>query len=89
MSTQPLDVQYGGDHYKDCAIQPTVYIDKNKIPFSLGCTIKYCTRAGKKGNMDDLLKDMLKARHFIALYMQINHNIDIVAEEQRLAELEG
>ena len=21
----PLDIQVGGDHYKDCAIQPTVY----------------------------------------------------------------
>ena len=56
-----LDIQYGGSHYKDLAIQPFEYILKNNIGFAEGNAIKYLTRWKKKGGIQDLEK----ARHFI------------------------
>ena len=31
-----LEKQIGGDHYKDCAIQPIEYIEKNNLTFCEG-----------------------------------------------------
>ena len=39
-----LDVQVGGDHYKDQTIQPVQYIEANEIQFLEGCSIKRLTR---------------------------------------------
>ena len=34
--SSPLDKQVGGDHYKDCIIQPTVYCQLNKLTTKKG-----------------------------------------------------
>ena len=44
-----LDKQVGGDHYKDCKIQPVEYIVGNDLTFLEGNIIKYITRHRRKG----------------------------------------
>lgn len=61
-----LDVQVGGDHYKDNAIQPTLYIMANNIPFVEGNVIKYVSRWRKKGGVSDLKK----ARHYLDMLIE-------------------
>lgn len=61
-----LNVQVGGDHYKDAAIQPTEYIMANGIPFAEGNVIKYVTRWRKKGGVSDLKK----ARHYLDMLIE-------------------
>mgnify|MGYP006158074377 FL=1 len=39
-----LNTQAGGDHYKDCAIQPIQYIHANGLDFFQGNIVKYATR---------------------------------------------
>lgn len=63
-----LDVQEGGSHYKDLAIQPVEYIHRNGIGFCEGCAIKYLTRWRSKGNG---IEDLKKAKHFIDLLIEL------------------
>jgi len=52
-----LDEQIGGSHYKDnFAIQPSLFITKNKLLFNEGCVIKYVCRHPYKGGRLDLEK---------------------------------
>lgn len=67
MSTEPLDVQIGGNHYKKCPIQPIVYAHKNKIGPCEFSIIKYVTRWRDK----DGIKDLEKARHCIDMLIQL------------------
>jgi hypothetical protein len=62
-----LNIQEGGSHYKDLAIQPVEYIHKNRIGFVEGCVIKYVTRWRDKGG----LQDLRKARHFLDLLLEL------------------
>jgi hypothetical protein len=62
-----LDVQVGGDHYKDYAIQPVEFIHKNKIGFCEGNAIKYLCRWREKGGLEDLKK----ARHYVDLLIEM------------------
>jgi len=62
-----LDIQVGGGHYKDYAIQPVEFIHKNKIPYIEGCAIKYLCRWREKGGIEDLKK----ARHYIELLIDL------------------
>ena len=56
MSTHGSDRQVGGNHYKDCVIQPTEYIVKNKLDFLEGNVVKYITRHKTKGQEEDIRK---------------------------------
>jgi hypothetical protein len=51
-----LDVQVGGSHYKDMAIQPIEYIIANDLPFIEGNIVKYITRWKQKGGVEDIKK---------------------------------
>ena len=62
-----LDIQEGGDHYKNMKIQPVEFIHANGIPFIEGCVIKYVARWRAKGGK----KDLEKARHFIDLLLEL------------------
>lgn len=53
---KPLDIQIGGGHYKDMAIQPLEYCLANNIPFVEGNVIKYVSRHRKKGGKEDIKK---------------------------------
>ena len=62
-----LDKQVSGDHYKDKAIQPVVYIHANKLGFCEGNVVKYITRWKDKNGIADLEK----AKHYIELLIQL------------------
>lgn len=64
-----LNVQEGGSHYKDLAIQPVQYIHANGIPFMEGCVIKYVSRHRTKNGAADLKK----AAHFIQLLLELEY----------------
>ena len=62
-----LDVQIGGGHYKQFAIQPVEFIHKNGIPFIEGNCIKYLARWRDKGGIEDLKK----VKHYIDLLIEM------------------
>jgi hypothetical protein len=68
--TNALDVQVGGGHYKDLAIQPVEYIIKNNLGYLEGNVLKYITRWRKK----DGINDLRKARHYIDMLIQIEQD---------------
>ena len=64
-----LDTQVGGDHYKDCAIQPVEFITKNNLSFLEGCVIKrVCRHKAKNGK-----EDLLKATHELQLLIELEY----------------
>ena len=62
----PYDTQVGGNHYKDMAIQPSEFINKNKILLAEGNAIKYICRHSSKGEKQDLEK----AKHYIDMIIE-------------------
>jgi hypothetical protein len=66
-STKALDVQVGGNHYKDMIIQPIEFTMKNNLNFCQGNIIKYVTRYKHKNGIEDLKK----AKHYIDLLIQL------------------
>lgn len=48
--------QVGGVHYSNKAIEPIEFIERNKLPFSVGNVVKYLTRWREKGGVEDLRK---------------------------------
>ena len=62
-----LNVQVGGAHYKDMAIQPVEFIHANGIGYLEGNVIKYVSRWRKKNGIADLEK----ARHYIDLLIEL------------------
>ncbi len=65
----PLNIQIGGGHYKDMAIQPIEFITRNKIEFIPGCVIKRMCRYRSKNGKEDLLK----ARHEIDVLISLEY----------------
>ena len=53
--------QIGGTHYKKMKIQPSEFINKNKLLFAEGNAIKYICRHAAKGE----IKDLEKAKHYM------------------------
>lgn len=63
--------QIGGDHYKDKGIQPLEYAYSNGLTPNLTNVVKYVTR-----NKTDRVKDLLKARHYIELELEMVYGVD-------------
>jgi len=61
-----LDVQIGGGHYKNMAIQPMEYSMKNGLDACQHTAIKYISRFRDKGGIQDLEK----AKHCIDMLIQ-------------------
>tara|TARA_Y100001972_G_C7622955_1_gene312448 strand:+ start:1111 stop:1320 length:210 start_codon:yes stop_codon:yes gene_type:complete len=68
--SNPYDNQVGGDHYLKYAIQPSEFINKNKLLFPEGCVIKYITRHQDKRGKEDLEK----AKHFIDMIIERDYS---------------
>lgn len=66
MNLSALDVQVGGGHYKEAAIQPIEFILANDIGFCEGNVIKYVYRYSKKNGIEDLKK----AKHYLELLIE-------------------
>ncbi len=60
-------IQHGGNHYKDKAIQPWDFIAKNNIGYLEGCAIKYLARWREKNGIEDLKKAMHYVQKLIEL----------------------
>jgi len=61
--------QIGGSHYKDMIMQPSEFINKNRLPFAEGSAIKYICRHAAKGKEQDIEKaihylEMIKERDY-------------------------
>ena len=63
MTNKVFFKQVGGSHYKKYKIQPSVFINENRILFAEGNAIKYICRHQDKGKKEDLLK----AIHYIEM----------------------
>jgi hypothetical protein len=63
--------QVGGDHYKDCKIQPVEYIHSNELDFFEGNIVKYITRHRKKGSGS---QDIRKVIHYAELILELEYN---------------
>jgi hypothetical protein len=66
MSNKTFFKQIGGAHYKKYVVQPSLFINKNKILFAEGNAIKYICRHQDKGKKQDLLK----AIHYIEMIIE-------------------
>lgn len=64
-----LGTQVGGRHYAELRVQPVEFIEANGLGFCEGNVIKYVTRHRVKGQEQDLLK----ARHYIDLLLQLHY----------------
>ena len=69
-SSNPFDIQVGGDHYKDCVIQPTVYCQLNKLNTCEANIVKYITRHNKKGEGK---KDIEKVIHYAEMLLALEY----------------
>jgi hypothetical protein len=70
MSNKTFFKQIGGAHYKKYVVQPSQFINKNKILFAEGNAIKYICRHQDKGKKQDLLK----AIHYIEMIIERDYN---------------
>ena len=68
----PYETQVGGNHYKDMKIQPSEFINKNKLQFAEGNAIKYICRHASKGQEQDLEK----AKHYIDMIIDRDYGDD-------------
>ena len=66
-----LDIQQGGSHYKDCAIQPIEFIHANGLDFFQGNMVKYATRHKAKNGAEDLKKVI----HYAQLALELQYGI--------------
>jgi len=64
-----FQTQIGGDHYQGYAIQPTEFIQKNRLNWCEGNIIKYVTRHKRKNGIEDLRK----AEHYLKLLMEMEY----------------
>lgn len=71
VSSSPLSQQVGGNHYKDCKIQPTEYIHANQLPFIEGCIVKYATRHKKKNGAEDVRKII----HYAKILLKLEYKL--------------
>lgn len=60
------DIQIAGNHYKDFAIQPAEFLQKNKVPWMDANVIKYVMRHRSKNGLEDLKK----ARHYLDMLIE-------------------
>ena len=61
--------QIGGSHYRNMVMQPSEFVNKNRLPFAEGSAIKYICRHAAKGKEQDIDKaihylEMIKERDY-------------------------
>ena len=71
MSNKIFFKQVGGSHYKTMKIQPSKFINENKLLFAEGNAIKYICRHNLKGKKEDLLK----AIHYIEMIIERDYSV--------------
>lgn len=63
--------QVGGNHYRNFTIQPSKFINDNKLLFAEGNAIKYICRHSYKNGKEDLKK----AIHYIEMIMERDYDV--------------
>ncbi len=66
MTSKAYKKQIGGSHYKDMVLQPSEFINKNRLPFAEGSAIKYICRHSAKGKEQDIHK----AIHYLEMILE-------------------
>ena len=69
--------QIGGRHYMDMVMQPSEFINNNKLQFAEGNAIKYICRHANKGEVQDLEK----AKHYIDMIIERDYSTPKEKEE--------
>tara|TARA_R100001230_G_C5529427_1_gene63881 strand:- start:257 stop:547 length:291 start_codon:yes stop_codon:yes gene_type:complete len=70
--------QIGGSHYKNMKIQPSKFINDNKLLFAEGNAIKYiCRHAAKNGK-----EDLEKAKHYIDMIIERDYPTTPIKDEK-------
>ena len=64
--SNPYKKQIGGSHYQNMVVQPSEFINKNRLQFAEGNAIKYICRHTYKGERQDLEK----AKHYIDMIIE-------------------
>ena len=67
-AVKAMDVQVGGNHYKNFEIQPTEFSMRNNLSFLQGCIIKRICRYKLKGMARE---DLEKAKHEIDMIIEL------------------
>lgn len=67
-----LNVQVGGSHYKNMAMQPVEFAVKARLSFIQGCIVKYVSRYKSKNGKQDIEKVI----HFAKLAIELNEQGD-------------
>ena len=67
----PFTLQVGGNHYKDMAIQPTEYCQKNELNFCEANIVKYASRHKLKNGREDVEKII----HYAQLILEMEYNV--------------
>ena len=70
MTNKSFFKQVGGSHYKKYKIQPSRFINENKILFAEGNAIKYICRHRLKGKKEDILK----AIHYLEMIIERDYS---------------
>ena len=63
--------QIGGNHYSRFKVQPSKFINDNKLLFAEGNAIKYICRHSAKNGKEDLKK----AIHYIEMIMERDYDV--------------
>ena len=62
--------QIGGSHYKSMVLQPSEFINKNRLQFAEGSAIKYICRHAAKGKQEDIQK----AIHYLEMILERDYS---------------
>ena len=62
--------QIGGSHYKSMVLQPSEFINKNRLQFAEGSAIKYICRQSAKGKEEDIKK----AIHYLEMILERDYS---------------
>jgi len=62
--------QIGGSHYKSMVMQPSEFINKNRLQFAEGSAIKYICRHSAKGKEEDIKK----AIHYLEMILERDYS---------------
>lgn len=65
--SDPFQSQEGGDHYRQCRIQPVAFIHANNLSFLEGCVIKRICRHRRKNKAEDIRKAIHELRLILKL----------------------
>lgn len=68
-TSKPSEIQVGGSHYREFAIQPSEFIYRNKLGWHEGNALKYICRHRVKGGKQDIEK----AIHYLSLLLELEY----------------